>query len=113
MLPVCNDLSFDEHLSAHDVVLVELGARWCGPCKLVEPALEELVRQFSGEVSAVKVDTDESPAINDRFRPRALPTMILFRGGQPVARRVGAAPVGTLVGWVREALAQGRSAQVA
>jgi thioredoxin 2 len=86
-------------------VLVDLWAEWCGPCRMVSPALEQLARDLAGRVKLVKVDVDASPQVSQRFGVQAIPTLLLMRGGQVAARQTGAAPLPALRTWVENALA--------
>jgi thioredoxin 2 len=85
--------------------LVDLWAPWCGPCRMVSPALEQIAREYAGRVKLVKVNVDETPKLSERFEVRAVPTLLLMHGGQVVARQAGAAPVPALRSWVDKALA--------
>ncbi len=71
-------------------VLVDFYADWCGPCKVIAPLLDELASQRVGQVLVAKLDTDRNPAVSARFGIRGIPTLIVFRGGKEVERRVGA-----------------------
>jgi thioredoxin 2 len=86
-------------------VLVDLWAEWCGPCRMVSPALEQLAKDLAGRVKLVKVDVDASPQVSQRFGVQAIPTLLLMRGGQVAARQTGAAPLPALRTWVESALA--------
>src|SRR5918994_2388816 len=86
-------------------VLVDLWAPWCGPCRMVSPALEQIAREYAGRVKLVKVNVDETPKLSERFEVRAVPTLLLMQRGQAVARQAGAAPVHALRSWVDAALA--------
>jgi thioredoxin 2 len=86
-------------------VLVDLWAPWCGPCRMVSPALENLARQYVGKVKLVKVNVDQSPAISRRFEVQGIPTLLLVRKGEVVARQTGAAPEPTLRAWLDQGLA--------
>jgi thioredoxin 2 len=86
-------------------VLVDLWAPWCGPCRAVAPALEQLAGELAGRVKLVKVNVDQAPGVQRRFGVQAVPTLVLLRGGREVARRVGAAPLGPLRSWVESSLA--------
>jgi len=86
-------------------VIVDLWAPWCGPCRAVSPALEQLARDLAGRVKLVKVNVDTSPQISRRFAAQAIPTLLVLRGGQVAARQTGAAPLAALRSWVENALA--------
>jgi len=73
-------------------VVVDFYADWCGPCKIMAPQLDDVARRRAGELLVVKLDTDRNPATGQRFGIRGIPTLIAFRGGKEVARRVGAVP---------------------
>ncbi len=87
-------------------VIVDLWAPWCGPCRMVSPALENLALEYAGRVKLVKVDVDESPRTARRFDARGIPTLLVLRNGQVVSRQVGAAPEPALRTWLDQALAQ-------
>jgi len=86
-----SDASFDRVTADTTVpVLVDFYADWCGPCKIMAPLLDDVARRKSGEVLVTKLDTDKNPATGMRFGIRGIPTLILFRQGKEVGRRVGA-----------------------
>jgi thioredoxin 2 len=87
-------------------VLVDLWAPWCGPCRVISPALEALAREFAGRVKLVKVNVDESPDISRSFSVQGIPTLLLMNQGEVVARQVGAAPEGALRSWLDAGLAR-------
>ena len=87
-------------------VLVDLWAPWCGPCHLVSPALEQLANDFAGKVKLVKINVDESPSISQRFGVQGIPTLLVTRKGEVIARQTGAAPESTLRTWLEDALAK-------
>ena len=86
-------------------VIVDLWAPWCGPCRMVSPALEQLARDLAGQVKLVKVNVDTSPQISQRFDAQAIPTLLMLRDGRVVARQVGALPPPALRSWAENALA--------
>ncbi|HEY0487263.1 MAG TPA: thioredoxin [Mycobacteriales bacterium] len=85
-------------------VLVDLWATWCGPCRMVSPALEKVARELAGRIKLVKVDVDAAPRISRRFAVQAVPTLLLVSGGEVVARQAGAAPAAALRSWVEDHL---------
>jgi thioredoxin 2 len=101
-----DDTTFGEVVEAAKIpVLVDLWAPWCGPCRMVSPALEQLARDLAGKVKLVKVNVDTSPQISQRFGAQAIPTLLVLRRGQVTARHTGAAPLAALRTWVDNALA--------
>jgi thioredoxin 2 len=88
------------------LVLVDLWAPWCGPCRMVSPALERIAREKAGQVKLVKVNVDASPAVAQRFAVQGIPTLLLLKGGKVVARQVGAAPANVLQEWVDQSIAK-------
>ena len=100
-----DDASFGEVADAARIpVLVDLWAPWCGPCRMVSPALEQLARDLAGQVKLVKVNVDESPQLARRFGALAIPTLLVLRDGQVAARQTGAAPLAALRAWLGNAL---------
>ncbi|MFY9931374.1 MAG: thioredoxin [Streptosporangiaceae bacterium] len=100
-----DDTTFAEVAEAASIpVVVDLWAPWCGPCRMVSPALEEVAATLAGRVKLVKVNVDSSPQIQERFGVQAIPTLIVLRQGQPAARRSGAAPAADLRAWVESAI---------
>lgn len=95
------DQSFEaDVLKAEDFVLVDFWAEWCGPCRMIAPALEEIGRDYKGRVTVVKVDIDSNPETPTTFGVRSIPTMILFKNGKPVAQQMGALPKSQLKAWL-------------
>jgi thioredoxin 2 len=85
-------------------VLVDVWAPWCGPCRMVSPALEQLATEFAGKLKLVKVNADEAPEVSRRFEVQAIPTLVLMHHGAVVDKQVGAAPAPVLRSWVTEHL---------
>lgn len=86
-------------------VLVDLWAPWCGPCRAIAPALEQLAADLAGKLRIVKVNVDEEPAVSSRLGVQGIPTMVLYDRGTEVARQVGALPGHALRSWVEGQLA--------
>ena len=91
------DASFDAEADASALVVVDLWAPWCGPCRFVGPILEELSRDYRGRLKVVKVNVDDNPHTAQRFQAFSIPTMVMLRGGELVDRVVGALPKEQLV----------------
>jgi len=85
-------------------VVLDLWAPWCGPCRTVSPALDQLAAEHAGEIKLVKVNVDESPQISHRFDVQSIPTLLLMRGHDVIARQTGAAPAPALKRWIDDAL---------
>jgi thioredoxin 1 len=81
-------------------VLVDFWAEWCGPCKMIAPALEELADEFAGKLTVAKVDIDNNPLSPNQFAVRGIPTLILFKDGKPLATQVGSLPKSKLKDWI-------------
>ena len=91
-------------LQAPGPVLVDFWAEWCGPCKQIAPALEEIGAEMQGRVTIAKVNIDENPQSPNNYGVRGIPTLILFKDGKPAATQVGAVPRSQLKKWVEGAL---------
>ena len=89
---------------SHLPVLVDLWAPWCGPCRMVSPALEQLAGEFAGQVKLVKVNVDEAPGVSQRFGVQGIPTLLVSHRGEVLARQTGAAPESALRRWLQDAL---------
>ncbi len=101
-----DDTTFGDVAEAAKIpVIVDLWAPWCGPCRMVSPALEQLARDLAGRVKLVKVNVNVSPQVSQRFGAQAIPTLLVLRDGRVAARQTGAAPMAALRAWVDNALA--------
>ena len=99
------DASFKtDVLDSTKPVVVDFWAAWCGPCKMIAPALEELSDEFGEQVTIVKVDIDENPDAPSKYGVRGIPTMILFKNGEVAATQVGALPKSGIREWVQRGL---------
>jgi thioredoxin 2 len=86
-------------------VVVDLWAPWCGPCRMVSPALAQVAADMAGRLKLVKVNVDDSPKLQQRFGVQSIPTLLVMREGKVTSRQVGAAPAAALRSWVEQALA--------
>jgi thioredoxin 1 len=93
---VTNDTWDSEVVSSDTPVLVDFWAEWCGPCHAVAPVLDKIVEERQGELKLVKVNIDEQPELAGKFGVASIPTMILFKGGEPAAAAIGAQPKSSL-----------------
>ena len=92
------DATFDEHVKGSDVpVLVDFWAEWCGPCKMITPVLEEIAQEHEGKIQIAKLNVDDSLDVSRRFDVMSIPTLILFKDGEPQVRVIGAKPKGALL----------------
>lgn len=89
--PQVTDKTFDQEvLKSKEPVLVDFFAEWCGPCKAMAPALDQVASEMKGKLKVVKVDVDQNPGITAKYGIRAMPTLLVFKGGQVVGQNVGA-----------------------
>jgi thioredoxin 1 len=85
-------------------VVVDFWAEWCGPCRMIAPALEEIATELKDKVKIVKLNIDENPTVASNLGIRSIPTLIIFKDGKAAAQKVGAAPKGELSKWISAAL---------
>jgi len=99
------DATFDAEVRQADIpVVVDFWAEWCGPCKMIGPALEELSSEMEGKVKIVKVNVDENPNSPAQLGVRGIPALFVFKNGEVVSNKAGAAPKAALQGWIEESI---------
>ena len=106
MAPVkVTDTSFEtDVLGSSEPVVVDFWAEWCGPCRFISPALEEIATEMGGKVKIAKLNVDENPSIMMRYGVRSIPTLIMFKNGEPTAMQVGAMPKNRLSDWIKQSI---------
>jgi len=90
-------------LDAEVPVVVDFWAEWCGPCKMIAPSLEEIATEMEGAVKVAKLNVDENPELAAQYGVRSIPTLMLFKGGEPASMQVGARPKSALADWIKSA----------
>jgi thioredoxin 1 len=101
-----SDLDFEAQvLKSTEPVVVDFWAEWCGPCKMIAPALEEIAGTMNGKVKIVKLNVDENPQTAAKYGIMSIPTLMLFKNGELASRQVGAAPRQKLEQWITSATA--------
>jgi thioredoxin 1 len=105
-VPQVSDADFEAQvLKATEPVVVDFWAEWCGPCRMIAPALEEIAGSLNGKVKIVKLNVDESPKTAQKYGIMSIPTLMLFKNGELASRQVGAAPKQKLEQWITSAAA--------
>jgi len=100
-----SDDSFESDvLNAEGPVLVDFWAEWCGPCKQIAPALDELSAQMGEKVTVAKINIDENPNTPSKYGVRGIPTLMIFKGGEVAATKIGALPKNKLFEWVEQSI---------
>ena len=106
-MPVLNttDKNFkNDVLNSSKPVLVDFWAEWCGPCKAIGPALEEIAGEKKDSLSIVKLNIDENPLTPQKYNVRGIPTLLIFKDGEVVAEKMGALPKSQLEGWIDQSV---------
>ena len=99
------DATFDSEVRQSDIpVVVDFWAEWCGPCKQIGPALEELSAEYEGKVKIVKINVDENPDSPAQLGVRGIPALFIFNDGEVVSNRAGAAPKAALQSWIDQSI---------
>ncbi len=91
-------------LQSSEPVVIDFWAEWCGPCKMIAPALEEISSEMGGKVKIAKVNIDENPELATQYGVRSIPTLLIFKDGEIVANKIGAAPKSQLSDWISSAV---------
>ncbi|HEX4080392.1 MAG TPA: thioredoxin TrxA [Rhizomicrobium sp.] len=108
-----SDSSFEtDVLKSTKPVVVDFWAEWCGPCRMIAPALEELAAELKDKVTVAKLNIDESPQTPSKYGVRGVPTLMIFRDGQVAATKVGALPKSKIKEWIESSIAEAQAASL-
>ena len=100
-----NDADFDQDINSQKVpVVVDFGAEWCGPCKQLDPILEEIAEENTDKLKVFKINIDENPMVPQKFGVRGIPTIMLFKDGKLIDTKVGSLPKSALENWIESNL---------
>ena len=100
-----SDATFEaEVLKSNEPVVVDFWAEWCGPCRMIAPALEEIAGAMNGKIKVVKLNVDENPATATKYGIMSIPTLMIFKNGELASRQIGAAPKQKLEQWITGAV---------
>lgn len=103
-ISVTDDSFENDVLKSDKPVIVDFWAEWCGPCKQIAPALEEMATEMADQIVVAKVNIDDNPGTPGKYGIRGIPTLLLFKDGEIVSQKVGALPKSQLVEWVQSAI---------
>ena len=103
-ISVTDDTFEADVLKSDKPVVVDFWAEWCGPCKQIAPALDEIAAEMADQIVVAKVNIDDNPGTPGKYGVRGIPTLLLFKDGEIVSQKVGAVPKNQLVEWVQSAL---------